>query len=229
MTSNLAEGASIWHALQICRAIFLVLTVIGMVWISPYNRLPSRENAPLPLKSLGDRPILQLELGRRDSDLASILSVGNKPSVLREASRGNEIDTSFFIPAYAGLLICSGLLLASTDHRWRAVLAFTAVAIVPIAAVCDWVENAGISKAIHHFETGNAAHPGDAMRISRPSQVKWALLTLALFVYGVAAVRQLTRLHRINAESICVAVGGIGLGLLLSLMLSRYWLEVRGS
>jgi len=138
------------------------------------------------MKSLG-KPILQLELARNEDDIRAILMKGDKPRNLADARAGNLLDTWLFIPGYAGLLLTLGLLLARGTCRDSLLIA--ALVLVPVIAIADWTENAGIERAIEHIAPDHGEpHPGDAHRISTPSIVKWTLIAVVLLWYGVAGV-----------------------------------------
>jgi hypothetical protein len=163
-----------------------VAAVAGAVLISPHNKLEGRNRAKLPMKALGDAPILQLELARNEGDIRAVLMEGDIARNLADARAGNQFDTWLFIPGYAGVLLTVGALLARVTPRRAIVVA--ALAAIPVIAVCDWVENAGIEHAIDHVARGGAPLPGDAQRISTPSIFKWTLLALVLVCYGVTGV-----------------------------------------
>jgi hypothetical protein len=125
--------------LDIAATIFLVLVVVGVALIGPHNKLPGRNNAPLPMKSLGKMPTLQVELARKDSDLVQVFNSGDLKCNLKDARKGNTLDTFLFIPAYSGLLITIGLMLACVDKHWRGMLVQVALVAVPLAPfVIGW-------------------------------------------------------------------------------------------
>jgi hypothetical protein len=198
---------------------FFGLTVVGAYMLGPYNKLSGRNGAELPIKVLGNRPVLQIELSRRDTDLSAVLAAGDLKRNLRDARAGNTIDTFLFIPAYSGTLLFLGLLLARRDEAWRNFLLFVALLAVPTAGICDWLENAGISATLDHFESGGMPLTGDAVRISVPSLIKWWTLTFILIAYSVAIF------HRIAAQDwifILIGASSAILGLLTLLTLLRY-------
>ena len=175
----------------IAAAVGLVIMTAGAgAVLSRFNRLPSRGSAPFPIHSLGSQPILQIELPRDEDDLRAVLSAGDQAANVRDMRTGNWIDSLLFIPAYAGLLAAIGVLLRRhSAAEFRAVVV-TALLLVPVIAVCDWVENSGISQTLDHFETSSGPHAGDAARIAYPSLAKWLLVTIVLLVYGIAAVAE---------------------------------------
>lgn len=166
---------------------FFALAILSMLFIMPRNALKARGAAKLPMRSLGNRPVLQIELARSEADLAQIFLPGNTEANLSDASVGNNLDTFLFIPAYTGFLISLGLLLARNPRIriHRALLLITL--LVPIIAVFDWAENWGIERTIHHIETQGSPQSGDASSISTPSLAKWILTMLILAVFGVEA------------------------------------------
>ena len=175
--------------LLICAVIFLLALVFGARLIIPHNQLPGRQNAPLPMPEIGKAPVFQLELARNEYDLRALLMTGDIHRNLADARAGNRLDSWLFIPAYAGLLLTSGIWLASRNARLSpAILALTLV-VIPVIAACDWLENAGITRAIDHIESDGQPQAGDANRISTPSIIKWTLLTIVLAGYGLIAVR----------------------------------------
>jgi hypothetical protein len=168
--------------LEVALWVSLGVVVLGAFMISRHNALSARGSAPLPLKTLPPKPILQVELGRSDRDLHAIFlpdGAGRAELMqnIRDARIGNTLDTFLFIPGYTVLLMSVGVLLARTNVTRTVV--FVCVAAVPVAAICDWAENKGIAIALDHLEADKAPHPGDAKRI-----VKWALLALVLLTYG---------------------------------------------
>ena len=164
--------------------------VIAVAILGPKNSLKGRRGAPLPIRSLGKSPVLQLELARNEQDLRDILLVGDVEANFADARAGNRIDTWLFIPLYAGSLLLTGNLLARGEPDWPAVLLWFSVIAVSTIAICDWIENAAIERTLRHVEIDKAPHPGDARAISFPSLIKWNLLALVLLVYAVSALRQ---------------------------------------
>src|SRR5262249_17447286 len=146
----------------------------------------------LPSKALGNRPILQIELARQETDLVEVLAPGRYPTLLA-ARHANTFDTFLFIPGYAGVLFCLGFLLALRNKTWRPILVWVVLLCVPMAAIFDWIENAGISATLDHFASGGAPHAGDAQRISTASLIKWGLLSFILLVYSAAIFSNLYR------------------------------------
>jgi hypothetical protein len=215
------------ESLAICAGVFLLLAVVAGTLIAPYNRLAGRGKARLPISSLSQKPILQIELARQDLDLVDILAPGDTKRNLHDARVGNDLDTFFFIPAYTGLLLSVGLLLLRSDQRWQKLKLVGAVA-VPVAAVCDWLENAGITATLDHFGSNGAPLPGDAMHISRPSLVKWTLLSIILSIYGICALRNLIPWRWARLGMAAIGVGGTLLGAWIAVMLTRYALAMNG-
>jgi hypothetical protein len=167
----------------------VIMTVVVGALLGRFNRLPSRGNAPLPIRSLGNQPIIQIELARSEDDLRAVLSAGNRAANLRDVRTGNRIDSFLFIPAYAGLLTAFGVLLRRHSAARLRAFVVTALLLVPVIAVCDWVENGGISQTLDHFETSAGPHAGDAARIAYPSLAKW-LLDDRPARHGIAAVAE---------------------------------------
>jgi hypothetical protein len=198
---------------------FLLFAGLAAKRIAPNNQLKGRGKAPLPMTSLGERPILQVELARNEDDLQKILTAGDLAQNVADARAGNRLDSLLFIPGYAGFLIFAGLALRRVLPGWERLVLVLVLVAVPIAALCDWWENAGITKALDHIEQHEQAEPGDAARIAGPSLVKWCLLTLILLVYGAGGVSGPILWLRF------VAVLFLDTGLLLAVMLSRYGIE----
>lgn len=167
---------------------FLGLGILSSVLIAPYNALPGRGTERLPMHSLGQKPILQIELSRNEPDLAFILQCGDTRANLRDAMIGNNLDTFLFIPSYTGLLLCLALLLSRFTKLTSPALPLAVLLLVPIIALSDWTENFGIARTIHHVESESAPSAGDALRISTPSLIKWTLTAVVLIVLGVEAL-----------------------------------------
>jgi hypothetical protein len=227
MVDSITLGIS-ERSLVMIALFFLFLVIVGAVLISPRNKLPGRGKAALPMKSLGHGPILQVELARRESDLEKVLATGDVARNLKDACVGNKLDTYLFIPAYAGLLISIGLLLARGTQSWTRGLILLAVVAVPVAAICDWTENAGITACLDHFKQDGHPHAGDAVRISRPSFIKWTLLAVVLLIYGLSALGRVAARKSALGGMALIAVLGTFLGGYLVVTLVRY-LSERGS
>jgi hypothetical protein len=178
------------RTLQILALAFLALTITGGWMIGPYNKLEGRgKDVPLPMKLgplLGDRPVIQIELARWESDLCAILNSGDWQKNADDARKGNELDTFLFIPGYAGLLLFFGLLVGRQVPQWRTAVSVIALVVAPFIAILDWLENAGITAALNHFQASRTFPVGDALRISTPSSVKWTLIAFLLLAYFVA-------------------------------------------
>lgn len=201
---------------------FLVLTVAGGYFIGPYNKLPGRNGAKLPIAALGNRPVLQIELAWRDAHLTAVLAAGDMQRNLRDARAGNTLDTFLFIPGYMGTLLFLGLLLAARDAAWQNILLAVALIAAPAAGICDWLENSGISATLDHFESGGKPADGDAVRISTPSLIKWWTLAFILIAYSADIFR------RITAQNwVFLSIGALSAiaGLFTVITLVRYLLE----
>lgn len=211
--------------LMVIALVFFLLLLLGACLIGPHNKLPGRGNADLPMKSLGHSPILQIELARRDSDLEAVLAAGDVKRNLQDARIGNQLDTYLFIPAYAALLVTVGLLLIQGSSGWQGGLVWFALLAVLVAAACDWRENAGITATLDHFHRAGKPDARDALHISRPSFVKWTLLSIILLIYGVSAATRLAGWRSaLSGMGLIAAVGMLG-GILLICMLIRYVME----
>ena len=77
-TRDLVVAALLLFAFSACVALFL---------LEPRNRLDGRHSAPLPIQSLGNRPILQLELARSETDIVAILGEGDRTRKYRRRPR----------------------------------------------------------------------------------------------------------------------------------------------
>jgi len=198
---------------------FLLFAGLAAKRIAPYNELSGRRKAPLPMISLGERPILQIELARNEDDLQKILMVGDSAQNVTDARAGNRLDSLMFIPGYAGFLIFTGLALRRVLPGWKKSILVLVLVAIPIAALCDWRENAGITRVLDHFEHHRQAEPGDAARIAGPSLVKWCLLALILLIYGATGASGPVVWLRFVALSFLAA------GILLAVMLSQYGIE----
>jgi hypothetical protein len=167
---------------------FLVLAIFAMVLIAPHNALKARGPEPLPIHSLGKQPVLQIELAWTEQDLLKIFRPGNTKVNLYDANVGNHWDTFLFIPSYTGLLITVGLLIARSPRLSGQWPLFIALLLTPAIAICDWRENWGIARAIHHMEVQGRPEPGDALRISTPSLIKWTLTMAVCALFGMEAL-----------------------------------------
>lgn len=125
-----------------------------------------------------------------------------------------------FIPGYAGFLLTLGLLLARSESRYATALFLLAVVAVPVAALCDELENRGIEKTLQHFEATREPEAGDAARIAIPSIVKWVLLTLVLLAFGALAIRSPQLWERFLLGAILL-LAGLG----QAVMLVQYAME----
>ncbi len=171
-------------------ALLIAALVIGITLIKPRNQLAGRGNEPLPMKSLGRAPILQLELVRNEGDISTILTKGDVKANVADARAGNRIDTWLFIPLYTGSFLLMGIFLTRGEARWPAVLLWFSILGACTIAACDWMENAGIERTLNHTERTGAPWPGDASAIAMPGRAKWILIAFVLLVYAISAVRQ---------------------------------------
>jgi hypothetical protein len=206
-------------------AVFFCLILLGTVLISPHNQLPCRGNARLPLGSLGERPILQVELAWKACQLACVLTPGNQVRNVADARTGNNLDTFLFIPAYAGFLVTLGLILARRDLTGRGMLRVIALVIVPLAAVCDWMENRGIAIVLIKLENHVPLANSDALWISTPSLLKWCLLAFVLIIYGFTGLRRVRSPDRKSISLGAISALALSAGVMLAYMLVRYGSE----
>src|SRR5262249_1550725 len=127
---------------------------VAICLLGPRNSLSARGSAALPMRSLGDKPILQLELVRSERDIVMILAPegAERDKILTAARAGNVIDSWLFIPSYSLLLLVLALLGTRDRERSMAVV-FTVLAVaIGITAVADWAENWGIHRTLQHLE-----------------------------------------------------------------------------
>lgn len=213
------------RTLQCSAAAFFFLLLLGAILIGPHNQLSCRGNAPLPLSSLGARPILQVELAWKAYQLDCVLTPGNPVRNVADARTGNNLDTFLFIPAYAGFLISLGLILARQDPSGRGVLRVVALVVVPVAAICDWMENHGIAVVLNKLDNHVKLADSDAVRISTPSLLKWSLLAFLLLYYGFTGVREIRHRNRKSVSFGVVSALVLAAGSLLAYMLAHYGLE----
>ena len=174
--------------------LLIALVAIAQCALTPHNSLPHRVEAPLPIKSLGGNPVLQIELSWRARQLACIVDPrGTGDSLqanLDDVAEGNTIDSFAFIPTYSVLLLALaalGLVANERRHMW---LFLASAAIVSIAAVADWLENVGILEVTRHF-AANPVHRAhlmapdlDALDVSESALVKWSALVVVLGLVG---------------------------------------------
>lgn len=165
----------------------LAIALLAAFLIAPLNAMKARGSARLPIRSLGRKPVLQIELAWSDADLMKIFSPGDIEANLRDAKAGNNLDTFLFIPSYSCLLIALGLLLSRFTRFSSPKLLLIIVLLVPIIAICDWSENFGIARAIEHIEAHRSPNDGDAVKISCPSLMKWILTVVVLGAFGIEA------------------------------------------
>jgi hypothetical protein len=155
--------------------------------MGPCNALRTRGSAKLPMRSLGGYPVLQIELARSESDLREIFQRGDTQKNLQDAAMGNNLDTFLFIPSYTGLLVLLGLLLRRSPRLIGHWPLLVALLLVPVITICDWGENWGIARAIHHMGVQGGPEPEDALKISTPSLVKWITTLIVLAAFGLEA------------------------------------------
>jgi len=218
------RSLSAWQLLIVVLLLFGVTLGAGSRLVAPHNKLPSRGNAPLPMKSL-DGPILQLELARNEADIRQILTPPGSdaetwPKNVADARAGNRADSLVFIPLYTLSLMATGLLAARAHAAW--VFWVFVVAAAGVAAF-DYVENAGIERTLDHIEKGGGPQPGDAAAIANPSKVKWVLLTVLLLAEGIAAATSNNTVVRWFSIAPLLLAGVLGY------TLARYFAEVRAS
>jgi hypothetical protein len=203
---------------------------VGAILTTVYNRLRGRGKAPLPVKILPEKPILQVELAWKAEQLKKVLCEGDSERNIKDARIGNNLDTFLFIPSYLVLSASVGLILAQGDRRWRSLLVILALVAVPFAAICDWVENSGITRVLDKLKNNLSLDDHDATRISTPSFIKWTTLGFVLLIYGVTALRRPMLWHRDPACLIAwlgflfLALGGLLLGPLTLATVTRYGL-----
>jgi len=208
--------------LPVLAGICFVAMVLGGVLITPHNALRSRGGAKLPMPVLGNRPILQVELARDDEDLRSVLLAGDVKQNLQDAKIGNRLDNFLFVPAYSGFLLALGLLLASSDNRFARLAFLLAVLVVPVIAVCDWLENLGITRTIGHIESNGAPESGDAVRISFPSIIKWCLIAGVLIGYALVSLSNVSLPYGILGL-LLLAIGAIVAITMARYLRLRFW------
>ena len=167
--------------------LLIVTAVLGGVLGGSQSAAFSRRRAAVPIPSLGNQPILHIELPRDEDDLRAVFLAGYGAANVRDARSGNRIDSLWFIPAYSGLLAAIGIMLRRHSGPPLRAVVLGVLLLLPLIAVCDWVENSGIGQTLDHFEVAGTAAGGDAARIAYPSLAKWLLLLIVLLVYGVAA------------------------------------------
>ena len=102
---------------MIAAVVCLIASALASAKLSSYNRLTGRGGAPLPIAGLGDRPILHLELARSEDDLRAVLSPGDRAKNLSDTRAGNRIDSLYFVPAYATLLVVVAFCFAAARRR----------------------------------------------------------------------------------------------------------------
>lgn len=201
-------------------AVLLVVLIVCMKALNGYNALPGRGGAPLPFKSVGDRPVLQLQLARHDKDVQAILDVGTpeqRAGNVRDLRAGNTLDSIVFIPAYMLFLATVFVLLVPPAQTSRRFVWIVLIAIAAIG-VLDWIENYGIARAANHLAHAQP-FTGDAVWIATPGRWKWHLLVLVLGAIGVAAFLQPKLFQRLGGGAV------FALAALIALQLVLYYVE----
>lgn len=204
-------GRLIWVAV----ALFACEILINALLLKPHNDLRSRGTRVLPIASIVQAPVIQLELVRSEEDIRDILMIGDTERNIADARKGNQIDSFLFIPAYSAELVVLALIVVrGLAHRGSLLFLILAAAICVIA-VSDWTENAGIARALNHIEQRHGPQPGDAARISRPSLVKWSLLAVIAFALAALAIIQRPWGMRIFSLVMLLIAGAISWQLIL--------------
>ena len=184
MSSSFDRLLSI-HVLSVASALLLIAFVaIGQCALEPRNSMPHRVEAPLPLKSVGSNPGIQIQLSWRARQLACIFDPRgtgeSRQANVDDVAAGNAIDSFAVIPTYSALLLALGALGFAAHERRRTWMFLAIAAIVSIVAVADWLENIGILEVTRHFAASpvHRAHPMapdlDALDVSESALVKWS-------------------------------------------------------
>lgn len=168
-----------------------VAATIAVIALGGYNRLPGRDAAvPLPMKSLGSRPVLQLELARGDADVAAILATRDdaaRTRLVQNLRNGTWLDSLYLIPAYTLLLAALALLIQRGGKITSRKIFITTLWAIAAIALCDALENWGIAHVASLLDH-NEPLTGVAWRIASPALVKWILLAVVLTVLGALAL-----------------------------------------
>jgi len=164
--------------------------LINALLLKPHNDLPSRGTRVLPIPSIVQEPVVQLELVRSEEDIHDILMIGDTGANVKDARKGNQIDSFLFIPVYSAELMVLALIVARGLAHRGSLLFYILVAAICVIAISDWTENAGIARTLNHIEQVHGPQPGDAARISRPSLVKWSLSAVIALALGALAIVQ---------------------------------------
>jgi hypothetical protein len=183
------------HVLSVVSALLLIAFVaIGQCALEPRNSMPHRVEAPLPLKSVGSNPGIQIQLSWRARQLACIFDPRGTGESLQanvdDVAAGNAIDSFAVIPTYGALLLALGALGFAAHERRRTWLFLAIAAFVSVVVVADWLENIGILELTRHFAGSpmHHAHPTvpdlDAVDVSESALVKWSALVVALGLIG---------------------------------------------
>lgn len=160
--------------------------------IEPFNTMPARTTR-LPIDSLPQKPILQLEFARGSADVEAILEVGRDTQArnVSDARRGNELDSWRLIPSYTLLFILLTLLIAQGSQRIGRQVLVVGLAVALIIAGFDWRENAGITQLLDSPADPSITSEA-AARVAQSALIKWVLIGFFFIGLGVAAFLQQT-------------------------------------
>jgi hypothetical protein len=187
------------HVLSVAAALLLIaLVAIAQCGLAPRNSLPHRPQAPLPLKSIGTNPGVQIQLSWQARQLACIFDpTGTGEGLtanLDDVGTVNAIDSFAFIPVYAVLLATLAALGFVANERRHAWLFIAIVAAAGVVTVADWLENVGILEVTRHL-AGNPLHRAhpihpdlDALDLSESALVKWSATVVVLGLIGAQFV-----------------------------------------
>jgi hypothetical protein len=218
--------------------LFVGVAIIAQVFLGPHNTLPDRPTTEaLPLKSVGQTPVLQLELAWTEQQLSRILDPTNNPDArelnLAHVLSGNKIDSYAFVPTYGALLITLGALGYVAGGRRRDWL-FPAIACgVVILVLADWLENIAILEVVRHLRNSlvHVAHCDpdlDAFDVSASAILKWSMLAVVAGLIGWQFFRTRTWWSRLLGLAAVALAAYIAYGV-LAYARERIWSEPSSS
>jgi len=178
-----------------------IVAVANLAFIALLLGRPHFSNASRPVRGISN-PVLAMEVARNVSEVDAILS--DSPSPDREVMRIKQYADFGFIGAYAALYVLMSLLLI----REGRIIAISAAVLGVAAAIFDVIENLGILRIVNIDLSHTTQIMIDTIRY--PSLIKWALVSLALGLLGVLALRTGRRgLQIVGARDVLAALRGL--------------------
>jgi hypothetical protein len=155
-----------------------IAAVLNLAMIALLLGRPHFTNASRPVRGIKD-PMIAMEMVRDASEVDLVLS--DAPSPDREVMRIKQYADFAFIACYAALFVALALFLAPRK------IAIAAGVMGVGAAIFDVIENLGILRIVDVDLSHTTQAMIDAVRY--PSLIKWTLVSLALGLFGMLALR----------------------------------------